>query len=642
MAINPVGFMNFMGPQLTNAEAGQANAGAALTGQQAQSAAMSNQVQRASMPLIMSALKEATDDQSGSNPGNPAGGGGGPAARSDQSGVLYDANSLEDKLRNQNYVTPYTPQELKMLQASKTLSIADPARGKAMFDSMNANRQARIDMQTSQNQNAMGNTYDAATAVATRDPGFKTPGATFSQLEAADPQDALAIRRQAVDENGQFDPAYADQLAGKYANHLAAVSHLYSGRPTKMENGQLIDEKTAQAVTGQAQTFTGLSAEQMQKAHDFWAGEMKWTTPDNSEHTAARWQAPTQYGGLGGKMTPNQAAMAADQAARRQPGPGVAGPAEGVEDHNLIHAPLAAASGSPVLPPTNGGLASAKLAAHKNRADNPPPNGADIAAGQAGATSKDDGSLGIAPTAFTRAPNPTAGQAPGGPSINSKAMQEAQAKRTNDLIDQTTESSKDAAVMHSQIAQARAEVAKIDPRTVGPGSGLYNAALQAYTAAAGTAPNSLIDEGALDKFLNQIGASNVRQLLSGQKITNQEMMTFLTRGSPSTAMPLGGISHLLNYLDADNEYTMRSNRTKQNALANGANPATVSDEIEQRAPRAAFVAGKTKSNDRLSNAAGINTGAPETVRVRHPDGRTGTIPASQLKDAQAAGYQPVQ
>jgi hypothetical protein len=621
MAINPVGFMNFMGPQLTNAEAGQAVAQTGLTQQQAQSAAMQNQIQRASMPLIMNALNQATADQSGSNPGSTtAGGAGGPAARQDQSGVLYNQDSLEDTLRNQNYVTPYTPQEMKMLQASKTLSIADPARGKAMFDQMNAQRQARIDMQTSQNQNAMGNTYDAATAVATRDPDGKTPGATFSALEATDPQDAAAIRAQATTD-GQFDPAYADQLAGKYANHLAAVSHLYSGRGTKIENGQLIDEKTGQAVTGQTQTFTGLTGEQMQKEHDFWAGEMKYTTPDGVEHTQARWQAPVAYGGLGGKMTPAQAALAADQAARRKPGAGVAAPAQGgaAPPDNTGQAALAAASTHPLAAPANGASANTRLANRKGALTNPAPTGADIAAGTAGATAKDDGSLpGVDPRSFTRAPNPTAGQGPGGPSITGKAMQEAQAKRTNDLIDQTTESSRDAATMHSQIAQARAEVANIDPRTVGPGSGLYNTALKFYTAAAGTAPNALIDEGALDKFLNQIGASNVRQLLQGQRITNQEMMTFLTRGSPSTSMPLGGIAHLLNYLDADNEYTMRANRTKQAALAAGANPATVSDEIEQRMPRAAFVAAKTKSNDTISNKAGVNTGTqPDITQEAH-------------------------
>ncbi|HWX31016.1 MAG TPA: hypothetical protein VNZ53_26705, partial [Steroidobacteraceae bacterium] len=190
--------------------------------------------------------------------------------------------------------------------------------------------------------------------------------------------------------------------------------------------------------------------------------------------------------------------------------------------------------------------------------------------------------------------------------------------------------------MRSQIVQAKAELSKVDPRTVGPGSTLYKRALQFYTAAAGKAPDALVDETVLDKFLNQIGASNVRNLLAGQRITNQEMMTFLTRGSPSTAMPLGGIAHLLNYLDADNEYTLRYNRTKTMALKSDADPDLVDQELSKRITRSDFVARKTGSGDTLS---GGNGPANQTVRVVHPDGKTrGSIPASQLNDALAQGY----
>jgi hypothetical protein len=182
--------------------------------------------------------------------------------------------------------------------------------------------------------------------------------------------------------------------------------------------------------------------------------------------------------------------------------------------------------------------------------------------------------------------------------------------------------------MRSLITQARTEAAHLDPRTVGPGSTLYNGALKVYTAAAGTAPNALIDETTLDKFLNQVGAQNVRQLLAGQRITNQEMMTFLTRGSPSTSMPLGGIQKLLNYLDADNEYTLRYNRTKMMGLKSGADPDMIDQELESRSHRAEFVAKKTGSMDALGSATAPAGQQPiEPAKQPNPQAAYDALPA---------------
>jgi hypothetical protein len=321
-----------------------------------------------------------------------------------------------------------------------------------------------------------------------------------------------------------------------------------------------------------------------------------------------------------------QAVLAADQAARHAPD-GAATQPPGVIPN--------AAAGNNAAPPSHGAAAAARVNA-KNNAQ-PKTTGADIAAGTAPATGSDTGTLpGVNPASITKTVSPTAGQGAGSGGTIGTATQTALAARQNQEIENAKTASTDAQTMRSQIVQAKAELSKIDPRTVGPGSGLYNTALRFYTAAAGTAPNALVDETVLDKFLNQIGASNVRNLLAGQRITNQEMMTFLTRGSPSTAMPLGGITHLLNYLDADNEYTLRYNRTKMMALKSGADPDLVDQELSTRVPRSQFVSRKTGSGDALTNGAGPQD---QNVRVVHPDGKThGVIPASQLNDALAQGY----
>jgi hypothetical protein len=603
------------------AVAGQQNTAAntALTSQQAQQAGMQNQITRASMPLIMKALKDATEDQSASNPGSPS-------SKADQSGVGSSWNysdhqdSIEDTLRQNNYVAPYTGREAQLLQASKSLGVADPARGKALFDSMNAQREMRISQQTAQNQLKMGNMYDTATAVATKGQG------SLDALGAVDPQDAATIRKNYTDASGNFDADAADAAATQYAQHTAAVAHLYSGRPTDMQNGQLVDTKTGQAVTGRDQLFTGLDAKERQAEYDKAIEPVKYTTPDNVEHQELRWKAPIQYGGYGGKLTPAQAVLSADQAARHAPD-GSAQPPGIIP--NEAAAPVGNGN-SGVLSPSHGAAAAARVNL-KNTAT-PPTTGADIAAGNAPATANDIGTLpGINPAALPRMINPSANQGAGTGGTVGTALQTGVAERQNKEIEASKTASADAQVMRAQIIQARAEIPKIDPRTVGPGSTYYNNILKFYTGASGTAPDALVDEGVLDKFLNQIGASNVRNLLAGQRITNQEMMTFLTRGSPSTSMPLGGIKNLLDYLDADNEYTLRYNRTKMMGLKSGADPdlidGALSNDQQGGVSRSSFVSKKTGSADALGGSgqtttstapAGTQEGAKNTSKSGKP------------------------
>jgi hypothetical protein len=599
------------GIENTGANTSLANAQTGVVSEQAKQEAMNTQIQRATMPMIMQAMSEATADQSGANPGNHEAGGGaapggvpGPAsqrAAADQSGArpLYSQDSLEDTLRNNNYVQPYTQQELQMLKIGTALSLnpKTAAAGTAMVERMKVSQQARTQNQTAQNQNKMGNVYDAATAVATKGPG------SFKALLATDPQDAAAINPAAA--RGDIEPTADDDLkATQYAKHLAAVSSLYTGRPLKMENGQIYDERTGQAIQGRDQLFTGLGPKELQAEYDKAREQIPWTTPDGVEHKDERWRAPEKYGGYGGKLTPAQAALAADQAARHN----VTAPDGSVHPPGVVPQDAAAGTGA-TSPPIHGAAAGRRV--NQKNAAVPPKTGADIAAGTAAATGADTGTLpGVNPAQLTKTISPAAGAGPGGPSIASKGLQEGVAARQNEEIKATRTASVDAQTMRSQIIQARAAAAKVDPRNVGPGSTIYNGILKTITALAGKAPDDLVQEGVLDKFLNQMGASNVRQLLAGQRITNQEMMTFLTRGSPSTAMPLGGINHLIDYLDADNEYTLRYNRTKMMALKSGADPDLVDQELSSRVNRADFVSRKTQSGDALSKNGAAPAKAP--------------------------------
>jgi hypothetical protein len=334
------------------AVAGQLNTAAntAVQTQQAQAAGMQNQITKASMPLIMQALNEAGADVSGANPGNPEAGQGkqapgtANAANADQSGSVDQfgtSGQLEDTIRNQNFIQPYTQSEMQQLTKWTSMAGLPGTAGdmaKARLAALQTQRQARIDNQTASNQRNMGNMYDSSAAVATADPNGESPGATFSAFKAADPQDAGVIQKEATDPiTGKFDPVQADTLARDHSNRLAAVSHLYSGRPTSMNNGQLIDDKTAQPVQGQKQLYTGSTATQLGEDRK-WAQEpIPTTMTDGSTENQPRWKAPKEQGGFGGSVTPDQYALQQDQARRKLATAGT---------------PSADAGGPQVAPPT--------------------------------------------------------------------------------------------------------------------------------------------------------------------------------------------------------------------------------------------------------------------------------------------------
>jgi hypothetical protein len=178
------------------------------------------------------------------------------------------------------------------------------------------------------------------------------------------------------------------------------------------------------------------------------------------------------------------------------------------------------------------------------------------------------------------------GQTPGDVQKATMATYSAQRKTAMDSV---IEDQQNSAKTNSLLAQAQNEVSKINPRDVGPGSGVVKEMQNAYTAISGKAPDDLVDRAVLDKFLNMVGAQNVRQLLAGQRITNSEMMLFMTRGSPNIDQPKAALQNLLGYLRADNDYTARSARTQAVALSRGADPSQLSGAVENALPRSTYV-----------------------------------------------------
>jgi hypothetical protein len=308
-------FINF---GLSQAQQGQASASANLTNQQAQAAAMQNRLTQAAMPMALQAISEASADQSGANPGNPAAGQtavrsiNGQSSTDDDTGTGYgyDGANLETGLRNANYVPPYTQAEQQQLYKWSSLSGLPGMAGemaKAKLQALQTQRQARIDTMTAQNQQNMGNMYDTWSAAS------KAPD-PLSALAAVPGGSPVAAQ---INANHPDDPDGAREEAKAFLEHGASVSHLYSGRPTKDVNGQLIDEKTSQPVTGQKQVYLGSTPEQLGNDRKWAAEDVEVPTVSGTNIKMARWRAPEQYGGFGGKVTPDQYALQQDQARRK-------------------------------------------------------------------------------------------------------------------------------------------------------------------------------------------------------------------------------------------------------------------------------------------------------------------------------------
>lgn len=135
----------------------------------------------------------------------------------------------------------------------------------------------------------------------------------------------------------------------------------------------------------------------------------------------------------------------------------------------------------------------------------------------------------------------------------------------------------------------------------------------------GKPPQDLVDMGVLDKFANQLGVQNVRSLLSGQRITNQEMMQFMSRASASTTQPLDVMRTIVAYQKANNDYDRMASATKLAALQKGADPFHLPGAIDAASPREAYVQqsmdkalGATpanRPNQQTSGATAVNSQA---------------------------------
>ena len=158
-------------------------------------------------------------------------------------------------------------------------------------------------------------------------------------------------------------------------------------------------------------------------------------------------------------------------------------------------------------------------------------------------------------------------------------------------LDEAAGIQKQASENNALLSQFQSKLTQINPRDVGPGSAAFKRLMELKTAVTAGAPQDLVDMEVVDKFANQLGVQNVRSLLSGQRITNQEMMNFLTRASASTTQPVDVMRQIIAYQKSNNDYDLLKSNTKAAALQDpyNADPRKIDGEIENMSHRSDFV-----------------------------------------------------
>jgi hypothetical protein len=585
----PIGPIDY-GTLLTSYGRNQADiantqANTALLQQQAQGAALQNQKTQQLLsgpPPLLASLQSSPAPQD---------------SDSDSSGILpggdIDRGGIASLVRNQYAPIPTAPPPAVLAQAQYYAVRGAPEMARMVLDNY-ANQAAAASTQRAQGASVL---YDKASDV------YNAPkGAALTKLQLDSPQTAAMLEQRAQDND--WTPQQLDQHARDWAAATGIEIHQYSNRPAHFENGTMIDDKTGEQVIGQQQVLTGLNATDKQKAYDSAMAQIDVPMSDGTTQKMARWQAPVSAGGLGG-MSPTQYVVDQDRAARTSAATPPAGPV-----------PVGSPGASPAAarPPASAAPTGAPPGAAAPGGGAPQVPGAP--------PTQDNGLLpGVNPLALPRPQlSPiVAGQTQSpANAITANGIATERLAQLKDSNNSYIEDQKEGALI--QAAQRESAALANNPRMVGPGSEFAQTVAKIKSAVTGQPPDALVDLGSLDKMLLQMGAQNVRQALSGQRITNSEFLMMLSKGNPNTEQPLGTINRLLGYLGAQNDYDQRFQRTKQAALNTGANPLTVDSDIGARVNRGNYVEARTGVRPPLPSGTQASSG-PAVQTATGPNGQ---------------------
>lgn len=585
----------FINYGLSEAEQGQTQASANLTGQQAQSAAMQNKIMAARLPFIMKMYDQmgAQADASGvEGHGEP----GGPIAARQQGAadVGFDANDVTTRNQSRYGVPEWTPQE----QQNTRMAAASGDPAAVQYYALQ--RQQRLD---SLRQKAA---WDSSNAYSKYAAAVTAPSA-YSMLKQSDPQYTNWLDHMADEQKDQGVDIDKEAAAKGYASYQAADLHKFTGRKVKQVDGQNVDEDTGLPVAGvpdlkmspkdQAQFIkdaqtpsievqTGVpgqtkkiapwQAAGYQNVHSYLADVAQGSAPSPAQLSTLTAGKPLTAADL--------ANIRANAKAGAPPGGAVKPTQQPAPDPKNPGAPV------PVPKPQKG---AAPAAAQSPGVTAPAATGAAVPGAAAAPSAPFQGNetlSGVDTNSLPKyqppqnAPNTSASTQQGLDIAAHNKEKYAQLGAANDQL-------KKNANERGLLDQAQSEVDRLraNPRAVGPGSPITTAWNEFKAYATGKTPDALTERKLFDKVLLQMGAVNVKQAFDNQsRIGQQEYMKLLTEGNPTGQMPLDAIQKLVDFSRYNNEFSTRANNTKIDALNRGADPYSRQyNNIEQG--RAAYV-----------------------------------------------------
>lgn len=628
--VNAVPVQDF-GNLLTSFQQGQAAAAANNAGAQerlanipllqAQTTQAQLQNQRAALQMIpfRAAIAQAMSDQSGVNPS----GGDTGASRNSVGDTDLDVDDLSGHAQQNFAPIPTAPPPQVMKQAQLYALGGQPELAKMTLEQW----QAQVGAANTRRQQAADLSYQHMAAVANAD----DPVAMLNRLE---PQVAASLTHQYANDT----PEQLAKDVKDFATHYAGVVHPYSGRPTDFTNGVLVDKNSSKQVVGTDKIYTGLNAEDLQKTWD-WLGQPV-TIGDGLP--TPRWQTLTDQR-TGKPFASQEEALAAGERAARNPvSPGNA--------PGAAPAPAQGAGATPVRAVPGTAQPGGNIVAGATAPQTTPPatsvNGSAPAAPAAGVSSpaapnaqaNDPMRAALADADFRYKP-PQMPRATDQPTLEAnketaKTAANQYQTNSNDLKKQGDEVTAASSQALQRFQYAKQLLAKPDSYWTAGVPGEVTAQLARF----GINTPAGADRAEILKSLTQ-GALQGLKTTYGARPAMFDVKVNLEQAFPD---PKTMNVKQLNATIDDNvralNYDIQSGRRVLPYLRSGNDPSQFNTWNEKYFQRAANVnAGPGSPNNGYSASNGGGT-----VRVINPNGQSGSIPASQLEQAIAAGYKRAQ
>jgi hypothetical protein len=609
--------------QLQQAEIGQMNQGNQLTAQQAQAAAMQNQILQARMPVIMQALQSFGNGGSGSGqPTTPGGipegatpqdvsttGAGGGSSTDTTGGTsedptapdFYDHAKMTQQLRNQYFVNSAgTPQDVQnIIQAGMS---GDPG----LLAAAKERKDNNVEQLRNKSQYDSSNLFDSMSAVVDAD-----PDKAMYTLSGVAPKVAERIKTM------YDDPEIQDAAARRYATDVAGQAHIYTGRKTvAATDGTYRDEITQQKVPGVE--ASGMTKDQWYEKAKYWTERIDVPLTNGQKANMERYKAPAP-GLPNGYPSVRDAVMKTAQAAGvigAQPTVAGSAPAQ--------HAASIVASAVKDNPPQPTTVTPPPTP--------PPPPGA----AQSIDTGAPSHTLAVALMDKEYRDDRASGTG-GGPVRAGLTQAPGDAKQQEQYISQKGDAQEQ---LNEQANSSRAAIYNFTAaqKILGmPDGSHFNslvgipASIKSELATLGYDTDTADKRAEAAKYLTNAAVSGLKDTYGSKpgvfdvKINVEKMFPNID------TMGAGAAQKLIQSNLKRSVYLQTMAKYGSKYLEAGNRPKDLGNWQNQYFPMA---------DSLLNENTGKSSGG--TVRVQHPDGTVGTIPAANLDKAKAKGYKVVQ